>query len=44
MRIDTLLEQNQYLLGENTELSALVSERGQVILALEEKLEQQMNQ
>ena len=43
-RLDTLLEQNKYLLAENNELSNLLNDRSRIIIALEQKLEAQIAQ
>ena len=43
-RLDTLLEQNKYLLSENNELSNLLNDRSRIIIALEQKLEAQIAQ
>ena len=42
--LDTLLEQNKYLLAENNELSNLLNDRSRIIIALEQKLEAQIAQ
>ena len=43
-RLETLLEQNKYLLSENNELSNLLDDRSRIIIALEQKLEAQIAQ
>jgi predicted RNase H-like nuclease (RuvC/YqgF family) len=43
-RLETLVEQNKFLLTENNELANLLSERNRIIAALEQKLEQQIAQ
>lgn len=43
-RVDTLLEQNKFLLAENNELTNLLNDRSRIIIALEQKLENQIVQ
>lgn len=43
-RLDTLLDQNKFLLAENNELANLLNDRSRIIIALEQKLEQQIAQ
>lgn len=42
--METLIEQNKFLLSENNELANLLNDRSRIIIALEQKLEQQIAQ